>query len=117
MKRAAVLVLVLLAGCGGETAPGTDTETGLRFAVGGNLLTVAATRDMPAGVRTQLEGRRVLATCDVPGTELATLPKTWDDVDEPFTTTLQAKRPVDLAAEATRCRLELGGRVFASAKP
>lgn len=115
MPRAVLVLLVALAGCGGDTDPGTDLETGLRFTLSANRLEVEATRRMPAGVRTRLEGRDVLATCDVPGADVATLPKPWDDLDEPFVTMLLTRRPVDVERAATRCRLEVDGRTFSEA--
>ena len=121
MKRLALVGLLVLAGCGGDTAPGTDLETGLRFEVQttkgfGTTLTVSATRNLPAGVRTQLEGERVQATCEVPDTKVVSLPKRWADLDEPFSTTLQTRGDVDVEAEATACRLVLDGRTFARSR-
>lgn len=135
-RRAAILAALLaLTGCGADTGDHdlrvrddvhsiaeTDPETGLRFAVitagPSTTLTVEATRDLPAGVRTQLEGRRLTATCAVPGSTVAVLPREWLDLDEPLTVNLQTKPVAAVADRAVSCTLRTpgGGPPFAGVK-
>jgi hypothetical protein len=125
----ALAALLTLTGCGGTGAKQTvtnggvvtvkkdDLKTGLEFKVQtapgfGTTLTVSATRDLPVGVRTQLEGKKLTATCAVPDTEVATLAHVWPDLDEPFESRLQTKGDVAVARRATGCSLALDGRTF-----
>ncbi len=132
MRSPAVLVIaVMLAGCGGVGAPRsdegevkvadgvrsiskTDPKTSLRFEIQtagpSTMLTIAATNTLPAGVRTQLEGKRISATCAVAGVTVAPpLAQAWPDLATPFHTTLQTKRPVPVADRATTCTLRIAG--------
>ncbi len=123
---ALALVAAALAGCGGEGTTSsdegklrvrdgvraigrTDSRTGLYFEVQttrlSSTLSIRATRDLPAGVRTQVEGRRITATCAIPGTTVAALPRTWPDLAAPYVTTLQTRTPVPGADRVTTCTL------------
>ena len=136
-RRAGPLLAVLLAlaGCGADGADtglqvrdgvrsiaATDPETELRFVVQtagpSTTLSIEATRDLPAGVRTQLEGRRLTATCAVPGATVAALPREWPDLDAPYTINLQTQADVPIADRATTCTLRTrsGGTPFAQVK-
>jgi hypothetical protein len=126
-----LLAVVALAGCGGDTSgkkqtvtdggvvtvKRVDLKTGLEFKVQtapgfGTKLFVTPTRDMPAGVRTELQGKRLRATCAVPGTSIVTLEHEWPTLDDPFESSLQTKGDVPVAERATGCSLALDGKTF-----